>query len=587
MPRPPTSSPPPAGFSFAAGSFDYPHASTSPPAAARSESRNVLRLADEPPERSSAHLDRVEARRRANRRRLHRLFGPPRDTDDTAYDAIRRPPTAHPNRPRATPSERYLQRAQARIHEEREALMDSALEPFDPLSEHPPLSGAFLAFDFEDWLNTNAPQTAPGAPDVTQRRTKRRKLDHEANREIEYQNHKYGYKGQVVPGRLRMEVLSCDGGQIKRDNPMRIYDVENVLKNDKSVYCSESSKCNLLLRHVGDTPFALEKVVIRAPDRGFTSPIQEGLIFVAMSAEELLSGTSMYRLQHRTHSSSASPSPERRRYVRNAERISLREAADDPDIWQTSRRRLQDDVESRIERLRLRTQRLQQQAYAHQLARANSETLRSSEPPVDSDEDIDFDCDYTTSAGVSAPTPPPFHVTTTSEEDEESSNDDYPNVETMADRIHREGRWRPSSDDDNEDVAPRRNTGARFRQLLESAQFTDDYEMRARRISLGPRYRNILDNTEPIRASRLSRPSKIDVGPVDNEKGNILAPHARFFIKKNKSKITIKFEPAISGRNILLKLWSPRDSEDGNIDIESVQFYGYSGPRFFEATKTC
>lgn len=42
-----------------------------------------------------------------------------------------------------------------------------------------------------------------------------------------------------------------------------------------------------------------------------------------------------------------------------------------------------------------------------------------------------------------------------------------------------------------------------------------------------------------------------------------------------------------SGRNVLLKLWSPKDSEDGNIDIESVQFYGYSGPRFFQATETC
>src|SRR5690242_2934344 len=42
-----------------------------------------------------------------------------------------------------------------------------------------------------------------------------------------------------------------------------------------------------------------------------------------------------------------------------------------------------------------------------------------------------------------------------------------------------------------------------------------------------------------------------------------------------------------SGRNVLLKLWSPKDSEDGNIDIESVQFYGYSGPRFFQATEAC
>lgn len=269
--------------------------------------------------------------------------------------------------------------------------------------------------------------------------------------------------------------------------------------------------------------------------------VQEGLIFVAMSAEELLSGTSTYRLQHRTHSPSASPSPERRRYVQNAERISLREAIDDPDVWQHSRRRLEDDVEARIERLRLRTRRLNQESRA----RAHMDQQRSSEPPIESDEEIDFDCDYTASAGISAPTPPPFNVTTTSEEEEESSNDDYPNVETMADRIQREGRWRPGSDDEDEDVAPRRGTGARFRQLLETAQFADDYEMRSRRINLGPRYRNLLDNTEPIRASRLARPSHIDAGADELGRGNVLAPHARFFIKKNKNKITIKFEPAM------------------------------------------
>lgn len=271
-----------------------------------------------------------------------------------------------------------------------------------------------------------------------------------------------------------------------------------------------------------------------------TFSVQEGLVFVAMSPEELLSGTSAYRLLHRSHSPSASPSPERRRYIRNAEQISLREAIDDPDVWQHSRRPLQDDVETRIERLRLRTRRLNQESHA----RAYAHQQRSSEPPMESDEEIDFDCDYTASAGVSAPTPPPFNVTTTSEE-EESSNDDFPNVETMADRIQREGRWRPNSDDEEEDVAPRRGTGARFRQLLETAQFADDYEMRARRISLVPRYRNLLDNTEPIRASRLARPSHIDAGVEDVERGHVLAPHARFFIKKNRSKTTIKFEPAM------------------------------------------
>ena len=152
-------------------------------------------------------------------------------------------------------------------------MLSSATEPFDSLSERPPIIA-----NFEEWVNMANRQPNPGAPDSSLRRTKRRKLDHDSGRDNEYQNHKYGYKGQVIAGRLRMEVVSCDGGQIKRDNPMRMYDVGNVLKNDKSVYCSESSKCNLLLKHIGDAPFALEKVVIRAPDCGFTSPYVRPLV---------------------------------------------------------------------------------------------------------------------------------------------------------------------------------------------------------------------------------------------------------------------------------------------------------------------
>lgn len=259
-----------------------------------------------------------------------------------------------------------------------------------------------------------------------------------------------------------------------------------------------------------------------------------------MSAGALLSGTSAYRLQHRRHSPSPSPSPARPSSTQDNEHISLTDAIHDPDVWQHSPRRLQDHVEARIERLRLRTRR----------RHAQSEYQRTLDHETESDDEIDFDnCDYTAAAGVPAPTPPPFHVTITSEEEEddeeESSNDDYPNVETMADRIQREGRWRPSSDDEDEHVVPRRlGTGARFRQLLESSQFADHDGMRSRRIAIGPRYRHLLDNTEPIRASRLSKPSRIDVG-AHHGSGPVIAPHARFFIKKNRNKVTIKFEPAM------------------------------------------
>lgn len=69
--------------------------------------------------------------------------------------------------------------------------------------------------------------------------------------------------------------------------------------------------------------------------------------------------------------------------------------------------------------------------------------------------------------------------------------------------------------------------------------------------------------------------------------GEFLAAHARFFIEKNKSKCTIKFDPPISGRFILLKMWSPRRETNKNIDIQSVVARGYAGPRLFPAQKFC
>jgi hypothetical protein len=264
MPRPPTSpSPPPASFPFTAGSFDYPHASSPPPPAPRSSNRNVLRLADEPPERATsdlhhvaptaAALRRLSARRRQMMQRLMSRDG------DTSDNLLRRPSTANPNRSRATPSERY----QPGMGAWRSAFADSPTEPFDSLSEFP-ISTMLLS--------ATRSRSPVGDSNAERRQTKRRKLDHDPNRGSEYDNIRYGYKGQIVPGRLKMDIVSCDGGEYKKDNHAGLYNIHNVLKNDKSVYCSESSRCNLLLRHIGDAPFALEKIVIRAPDRGFTAP---------------------------------------------------------------------------------------------------------------------------------------------------------------------------------------------------------------------------------------------------------------------------------------------------------------------------
>lgn len=54
---------------------------------------------------------------------------------------------------------------------------------------------------------------------------------------------------------------------------------------------------------------------------------------------------------------------------------------------------------------------------------------------------------------------------------------------------------------------------------------------------------------------------------------------ARFEIKKGKHKVAIKFEPGVSGRFVLLKLWANRS----NVDVQSVIAKGYGGCRFFPA----
>lgn len=91
-------------------------------------------------------------------------------------------------------------------------------------------------------------------------------------------------------------------------------------------------------------------------------------------------------------------------------------------------------------------------------------------------------------------------------------------------------------------------------------------------------------------------------GPSAASGAEVMKPHARFFIEREKSMVSIKFDPppyvflsqsgdtilqrrpyrlicSRSGRFILIKLWSPRNAD--NIDIQSIIAHGYAGPRFF------
>jgi hypothetical protein len=260
-----------------------------------------------------------------------------------------------------------------------------------------------------------------------------------------------------------------------------------------------------------------------------------------MSADELLAGTSAYNLRYDTPSSPLmSPTPSSP--IEGNEQISLREALEDPSVWQYSRQGTREEMEERIESLRLRSERLNAES-ANWISslRSDSERRRIMRQMVEHEDEADGDnCDdaaddpHSGPTGISAPTPPPFTVTTAVSEDEESdSNEELPSAAIMADRQRRESRWRPESDDDDDDddeIVPRLGP-LRRAPALDYSTYSEWRERRERYL-------------EPIRASRVTAPSRIE--PSEPAHGEpLIPPHARFFIAKNKNKITIKFHPAM------------------------------------------
>jgi hypothetical protein len=98
-------------------------------------------------------------------------------------------------------------------------------------------------------------------PDDSNRRNKRRKLDAEKPSH-NFKGFRYGKYGQLEPGQLQMEMVSCDGGMFSN---RAAYSADNILKDDNSVYCTKGNRCNIILRHQGATAFTLQELVIKAP----------------------------------------------------------------------------------------------------------------------------------------------------------------------------------------------------------------------------------------------------------------------------------------------------------------------------------
>lgn len=175
--------------------------------------------------------------------------------------------------------------------------------------------------------------------------------------------------------------------------------------------------------------------------------------------------------------------------------------------------------------------------------------------------------DFTDPSGT-----PPFQVTTT-------CSDDDSDAERRAPRTRHMGR-RPGH-------ISNRIGALRFEASDSDSDDSDDDR---------PWHESyLLGDVRPVASRRHSQPATISIAlagameaaqeatqeAVKAVGGNLMTPHAKFFIERDKSKCTVRFEPPVSGRFILLKMWSPTHTPGGNIDIQSVVVKGFAGPRLF------
>ncbi|KAL4890450.1 hypothetical protein BDV59DRAFT_184541 [Aspergillus ambiguus] len=361
-------------------------------------------------------------------------------------------------------------------------------------------------------------------------RVKRRKLESDDHREG-LQSCRYGHQGQVVPGALKMEVASCDGGTFEPGGESSW--PENVLRNDSSVYCTKSDRCNLILRHCGEMPFCLKRIVIKAPKIGYDAPIQEGMVFVSMTSDELLARTARYNIHH----------------------TSLR---------RRNRRGAMQPSEEYLNAYRTPLQALERTPLLGSEARSESET------------------DFNELGGPNTgdPTDPMSEFTVSTEYDEQSGNiessgmerEDLPSI-TQIERLHMDQMeddllCSESEESESDDDATSTSTYSRRRRELQRRvrMMRRQYAMERE----GHPRRRLIPSIIQLAGSRESDPDH-----------QVLKPHARFFIERTKSMVTLNFDPPPSGRYILVKLWSPHSG--GNIDIQSIIAHGFAGPRFFPA----
>jgi len=380
-----------------------------------------------------------------------------------------------------------------------------------------------------------------------------------------------------------MDIYSCDGG-VHFERGLIYYGEHNILKHDQSVYCSKSPKCNIILRHHDRTDFCLEKLYIIAPNIGFTAPVKEGTVTVGMNIEELIAMTdlSVPAIQARIPRDPALGNI-------NAERLSLLESM--RDTGRLSRRmerrqaegwyndpRGEDSLEdtSLMESMR-NTGRLPRMTEPRQAEQGFYDDTRDGynagnwrNPDEDDDEGLSEEGEAEW---------PPLQPTPRAQQNARSRQEEESQAAAilesglMVTMLHGDDiEWK----EDQTSPAVMADRMQRVQSAyLEDEDYEDGQGMDPRYASSYSRLRRGVRN-----GAQRSREESPEVVP-ETGSGSKGVTTVRFRIKAGKSKLTIKFDPPVSGSCILLQLQGPPGGP--NIDIQTVLASGYAGPRFFPA----
>ncbi|OAA36922.1 eukaryotic translation initiation factor 6 [Beauveria brongniartii RCEF 3172] len=397
-------------------------------------------------------------------------------------------------------------------------------------------------------------------------RNKRRKVDDERYTHATVESFRYGHYGQVEAGDLEMEMVSCDGGMFSNELS---YAAENILKNDNSVYCTKGNRCNIVLRHRGSTTFTLSELVIKAPgSMNYSHPVREGMVFVTMEQDDVLHRTAQYQIQY-APPNTATP----------RDRVTFTNT--DP------RTRFNREPQQTVSVSHNRDGTLTTRAgrsfiYSHDSDVRTPQMPReftASQPDFRISTEFSDEEDDVTGTFNPAPVsilrrPPPNRIGTLPFENDNEDDDDDGSEDTDPDHdpvttdflsdhsLHRLRRGNPASTS-----------------TADLIHIHADHHHHHHHSNNTSRHSNALAEAWDAHASATQDAIRAVGG------GAMLAPHARFHIEKKKSKCTIRFEPPVAGRFILLKMWSSHHDPGSNIDIQSVIARGFAGPRYFPAVE--